>query len=98
MNTFSFSFFVVRLTLKKSSRKINLLYDRKTKLISGYLFDSEPLELGIVLEIMGKFFPPNFDEIGGFHLRFNARVTYDFLTVEGNPDVYKSVQNALNLH
>lgn len=94
---FNYSFYVVRLTLKKSSRKINLLYDRKTKLISGYLFDSEPLELGVVLEIMGKFFPPNFDEIGGFHLRFHARVTYDFLTVDANNDLYKSVQNTLNL-
>lgn len=91
-----FSFYIVRLTLKKSSKIINLLYDRKTRKLSGFAFENEPLAMDVILELFKTFFPPTLESIGSYHANHHQRVDYHLFDFS-DAQLYKSIQQTLKL-
>ena len=93
----NFKFHIVKMTMIKSNKIVHLFYEMKSRKLLGYGFDTEPVELHVMLEIMQNYIPPDFDVIGNYTTKFNGKVNYDIVNSYTNQNVYQTIQQSLSL-
>ena len=93
----NFKFHIVKMTMLKSQKVVNLFYEIKSGKLLGYGFDTDPVDLPTMLEIMKTYIPPTFTSIGSYSAQFNNRAHYQIVNNYTTENHYKIVQEALKL-
>ena len=93
----NFKIHIVKMTMLKSGKVVNLFYEKKSRLFLGFGFETDPVPLHIMLESVQPYFPPNFEAIGRFQVNHSDRVKYDVVVDHIQGDVYNFTQQALKL-
>ncbi|HAD79050.1 MAG TPA: hypothetical protein DCF99_06100 [Flavobacteriaceae bacterium] len=93
----NFKFHIVKMTMLKSHKVVNLFYEMKSGKLLGYGFDTDPVDLPTMLEIMKTYIPPTFTSIGSYSVQFGQRALYEYRNNYTKEEEYKYVQEALKL-
>ena len=93
----NFKFHIVKMTMLKSHKVVNLFYEMKSGKLLGYGFDTDPVDLPTMLEIMKTYIPPTFTSIGSYSVQFKSRAQYQIVNNYTTENHYKVVQEALKL-
>lgn len=88
---------IVRLTLRKSEATVLLIYDKKTRLLSGHFFPNKQFEKQQILEMIDDAFPPDFEAIGDYSIKMKNRIDYLLLDKMNNQEELTEIQTTLNI-
>ncbi len=88
---------IVKALFRKSGKMVYLIYDIKTRFLSGYIFENDPIDLSVMLDIFPTCFPPMLDDIGRFSVQNHRKVDYQIIDQIDKPENYKVIQEILKL-
>lgn len=84
--------------MHKSGTVAFLAYCRDSRKYIGHIFKEKTVDISTVIEMINDVFPPDFDLIGDYSVKYARRIDYDFMTQEAYMQEHQTFQTLLNIN